>query len=157
MNRTQINKKLKELNERDDVLILGQYVEDPFGGAAKVTRGIKGTINLPISEAGGMGFCTGLAMAGYKPIYEVMFFDFITLIADQVINIFANIDQDITVVIRTMKAPEIYGPTHSKDMRKYIEKWPVHVRFDGWAEEMDYDMALERRGITILVEDKNGY
>ena len=156
--RSSINKKLRELIQRDDVLILGQSIKDPFGGASKVTRGIKSdkVINTPISEAGGMGLCTGLALAGFKPIYEIMFFDFITLIADQVINIFNNIEEDLTVVIRTMKAPEEYGPTHSKNMTGYIKPWPVYWK---WVEvpEQDYDEALERTGITVLIEDKTKY
>ena len=106
--RSDINRVLKKLTKRDDILILGQSIKDPFGGAAKVTRGIKSDkiINLPISEAGSMGFCTGLAMAGYKPTLEIMFADFLTLIADQVINIFDNVPEVLTVVIRAMKGPD---------------------------------------------------
>ena len=154
--RSLINKTLKRLNKRDDILILGQSIADPFGGAAKVTRGIKGTINLPISEAGSMGLCTGLAMAGYKPVLEIMFFDFITLIADQVINIFDNIDEDLTVVIRTMEGPREYGPTHSKDMGWIVMDWPV--RYERMEDpENDLNAALNRKHISILVEDKNDY
>jgi len=155
--RSQINKALQKLTQRDDVLILGQSIKDPFGGAAKVTRGIKSdkVINLPISEAGSMGFCTGLAMAGYKPILEVMFADFLTLIADQVINIHANVPDSPTVVIRTMRGPKEYGPTHSKDMGWIVMDWPVKYEF------MDdpglFEKAVDRKGITILVEDKNDY
>lgn len=156
--RSDINKALKKVLDRDDVLLLGQSIKDPFGGAAKVTRGIKSdkVINLPISEAGSMGFCTGLAMGGYKPILEIMFADFLTLIADQVINIFDNIPEDLTVVIRTMKGPKEYGPTHSKDMTWIINGWPI------WCEYMEYpetdiEGALNHKGLIILIEDKLSY
>jgi len=155
--RSDINRVLKKLTKRDDILILGQSIKDPFGGAAKVTRGIKSdkVINLPISEAGGMGFCTGLAMAGYKPILEIMFADFLTLIADQVINIFDNVPEDLTVVIRAMKGPDEYGPTHSKDMVWITGEWPIWCDYVETAEQIN--TALERKGITILIEDKNEY
>jgi len=101
-----------------------------------------------------MGFCTGLAMAGFKPILEIMFFDFITLIADQVINIYDKIRPG-PVVIRTMKAPKSYGPTHSQNMMDYIDSWPLEY---WWVEKVsDYDEALELDGITVLIENKDDY
>ena len=155
--RSQINKVLKKLIKREDVLILGQSIKDPFGGAAKVTRGIKSdqVINLPISEAGSMGFCTGLAMAGFKPILEIMFADFLTLICDQVVNIFANVPEDLTVVIRTMQGPESYGPTHSKDMLWIIAEWPIWC--DYFEDPEDIPKALDKKGITVLIEEKEKY
>ena len=55
------------------VLLLGEDIIDPYGGAFKVTAGlstrfgsrVRGT---PISEAGIVGLATGLAMAGFKPL-----------------------------------------------------------------------------------------
>src|SRR5512136_779089 len=75
----------------ESVLLLGEDVLDPYGGAFKVTRGLSTAfpdrvLTTPISEAGILGVATGMAMRGYRPVVEIMFGDFITLIADQVIN-----------------------------------------------------------------------
>jgi pyruvate/2-oxoglutarate/acetoin dehydrogenase E1 component len=41
---------------------------------------------MPISEAAIVGCGTGLAMAGDRPVVEIMFGDFLTLTMDQVLQ-----------------------------------------------------------------------
>lgn len=43
-------------------------------------------IDIPISEAGAFGIAIGAAMTGQRPVFEVMFGDFITLVVDQLVN-----------------------------------------------------------------------
>ena len=91
-----LNKSLHHLMQNDEkVIVLGEDVLDPYGGAFKVTKGLSTSfpnrvLTTPISEAAITGFSTGLAMRGFKPIVEIMFGDFITLIADQIINVNFN-------------------------------------------------------------------
>jgi 2-oxoisovalerate dehydrogenase E1 component len=124
--RLALNDALQKLLEHDkDVVLLGEDLHDPYGGAFKVTAGLsekyKGrVISTPISEAGITGAGIGLAMAGKKPIVEIMFADFLTLCMDQIYNhavkfpgMFA--ESAIPIVIRTpCGGRRGYGPTHSQ-------------------------------------------
>ena len=74
------------------VVLLGEDIADPMGGVFKVTKGLSakyGTDRVratPIAEQSIVGAAVGLALAGYRPVAEVMFFDFITLATDQLVN-----------------------------------------------------------------------
>jgi pyruvate/2-oxoglutarate/acetoin dehydrogenase E1 component len=112
------------------VLLLGEDVLDPYGGAFKVTRGLSSAypgrvLTTPISEAGLIGVASGLALRGLRPVVEIMFGDFMALAADQVINHLAkfrymyNDQVRAPVVIRTpMGGRRGYGPTHSQTLEK---------------------------------------
>ncbi len=114
------------------VVIMGEDILDPYGGAFKVTRGLSDSfpdrvITTPISEAGIVGVAAGMALRGLLPVVEIMFGDFITLIADQVINHAAkfrwmyNNQVRVPIVIRTpMGGRRGYGPTHSQTMEKFF-------------------------------------
>lgn len=111
------------------VLLLGEDVIDPYGGAFKVTAGLSTAfpdrvLTTPISEAGITGFATGLALRGYVPLVEIMFGDFLTLCADQLVNHATKFPQmygDVTcpLIMRTpMGGGRGYGPTHSQTIEK---------------------------------------
>jgi pyruvate/2-oxoglutarate/acetoin dehydrogenase E1 component len=114
----------------DRVVILGEDVLDPYGGSFKVTRGLSTAYpervrTTPISEAGIVGVATGMALRGLRPVVEIMFGDFITLAADQLINHAAkfrwmyNDQVRVPLVIRTpMGGRRGYGPTHSQSLEK---------------------------------------
>lgn len=80
--RLALNDALGKLLEHDEsVVLLGEDLHDPYGGAFKVTVGLSDkykhrVVSTPISEAGITGAGIGLAMAGKKPIVEIMFADF---------------------------------------------------------------------------------
>jgi pyruvate/2-oxoglutarate/acetoin dehydrogenase E1 component len=114
----------------DRVIILGEDILDPYGGTFKVTRGLstqfpQRLLTTPISEAGIVGVATGMALRGLRPVVEIMFGDFVTLITDQVINHLAkfrwmyNDQVRVPLVIRTpMGGRRGYGPTHSQSLEK---------------------------------------
>jgi pyruvate/2-oxoglutarate/acetoin dehydrogenase E1 component len=118
------------LAENQDVIILGEDVLDPYGGAFKVTRGLstafpQQVITTPVSEAGIVGVAAGMAMRGLRPLVEIMFGDFITLAADQLINHAAkfrwmyNNQVRVPILVRTpMGGRRGYGPTHSQTLEK---------------------------------------
>lgn len=113
-----------------DVYLLGEDVLDPYGGAFKVTRGLSSTypervLTTPVSEAGITGIAAGMALRGLRPVVEIMFGDFVTLIADQLINHVAkfrwmyNEQVRVPIVVRTpMGGRRGYGPTHSQTLEK---------------------------------------
>lgn len=114
------------------IILIGEDLRDPYGGAFKVTAGLSGKYgdrvrNAPISEAGIVGIGNGLALAGWKPVIEIMFGDFITLAIDQIVNHAAkfaamyNNQVRVPIVIRTpMGGYRGYGPTHSQSLEKHL-------------------------------------
>ena len=67
----------------------------------------------------------GMALRGLRPVVEIMFGDFVTLIADQLINHIAkfrwmyNDQVNLPLVVRTpMGGRRGYGPTHSQTLEK---------------------------------------
>ncbi len=90
--REALNEAMVEEMERDeDVFLLGEEVAE-YNGAYKVSEGMldqfgpKRVIDTPIAELGFTGLGIGAAMAGLKPIVEMMTFNFAVLALDQVIN-----------------------------------------------------------------------
>ena len=74
--------KLLETDER--VVVMGEDIADPYGGAFKVTRGLTTAFpdrvrTTPVSESALTGLSAGLALRGFRPILEIMFGDFVTL------------------------------------------------------------------------------
>ncbi|MDQ3260249.1 MAG: thiamine pyrophosphate-dependent enzyme [Pseudomonadota bacterium] len=124
--RGAINAALRDLlNTDDNVIVLGEDLHEPYGGAFKVTVGLSAefagrVISTPISEAGITGTGIGLALAGKQPIVEIMFADFLSLCMDQIYNhavkfpgMFPKIE--VPLVIRTpCGGRRGYGPTHSQ-------------------------------------------
>lgn len=113
-------------------VLLGEDLLDPYGGAFKVSRGLSSAFpervwTTPISEAGITGIAGGMALRGLHPVVEIMFGDFSTLIADQVINHITKFHAmyhgrvDVPMVIRTpMGGRRGYGPTHSQSLEKFF-------------------------------------
>jgi 2-oxoisovalerate dehydrogenase E1 component len=134
--RIALNLALKTLlAESENVLLLGEDLHDPYGGAFKVTAGLSSAftdrvISTPISEAGITGAGIGLAMAGRRPIVEIMFADFLTLCMDQLYNHAVKFpgmfpECQIPVVLRTpCGARRGYGPTHSQSPENLLVSVP---------------------------------
>ncbi len=122
-----INNSLHLLMSADErVFVIGEDIIDPYGGAFKATRGLSTeypdrVLATPISEAAITGFATGMAIRGMRPIVEIMFGDFVSLCADQIINSACkfpwmyNHQVQVPLTIRTpMGGRRGYGPTHSQ-------------------------------------------
>src|SRR5688500_14835087 len=80
-----INEALREEMRRDStVLVIGEDV-GRFGGVYKITEGLyqefgpDRVVDTPISEAGITGLGVGAALAGQRPVVEIMFGDFTAL------------------------------------------------------------------------------
>jgi acetoin:2,6-dichlorophenolindophenol oxidoreductase subunit beta len=120
------------LEDDERVILLGEDIVDPYGGAFKVTRGLSTDFpervrSTPISEAAIAGISAGLALAGYRPITEIMFGDFLSLCFDQIVNHIAKYEEmydgqaTCPVIIRTPSgAGRGYGPTHSQSLEKHF-------------------------------------
>src|SRR5262245_27109005 len=92
-----INEALAEEMRRDErVFIIGEDVAEagtPFKVLAGLVKefGTARVIDSPISEAGIAGIGVGAAMTGMRPVVDIMFGDFVTLVMDQMVNQAAKI------------------------------------------------------------------
>ena len=134
--RSAINAALHTLlAQAPEVLVLGEDLHEPYGGAFKVTAGLSEAfpgrvISTPISEAGITGAGIGLALAGQRPVVEIMFADFMTLCMDQLYNHavkFPGMFADVSVPL-VMRTPcggrRGYGPTHSQSPENLLVSVP---------------------------------
>ena len=92
-----VNEALAEELRRDDtVYVIGEDVAEA-GTPFKVMSGLveefgaERVIDSPISEPGITGIALGAAMTGMRPVVDIMFGDFLTLIMDQLVNQAAKI------------------------------------------------------------------
>ena len=126
--KNQLVDALEELVKDPKCFLLGEDIEDPYGGAYALTKGLSTKypgklINTPMSEQGFTGLGVGMALAGYKPIIEIMFGDFSTLIMDQILNHASKpvegFEKTLHLVVRDpMGGYRGYGATHSQSLDK---------------------------------------
>jgi acetoin:2,6-dichlorophenolindophenol oxidoreductase subunit beta len=131
-----IREALAEEMRRDSrVVVIGEDVAEA-GTAFKVLSGLvqefgaSRVIDTPISEAGFTGLGVGAAMAGLRPVVDIMFGDFITLVMDQLANQAAKIHYmsggkwKVPLVVRaTLGATRRSGAQHSQS----LHAWPSHI------------------------------
>src|SRR5213596_3810642 len=124
--REALNQALREEMQADEsVFLMGEDV-GVFQGAFKVTEGLldefgeKRVRDTPISENSIVGAGVGAAMAGLRPVVEIMTVNFSLLAMDQIINHAASIrymfggQVKVPMVIRMPQgAGHQLGPTHS--------------------------------------------
>jgi 2-oxoisovalerate dehydrogenase E1 component len=134
--RTSIHLALKGmLEERPDVILLGEDLHAPYGGAFKVTGNLSEVfpgrvLSMPISEAAIVGAGIGLALEGLRPVVEIMFADFTTLAFDQLYNHavkFSSLSShsQVPLVVRTPAGGRRgYGPTHSQSPEHFLTSVP---------------------------------
>lgn len=134
--RAALRDALAEEMRRDpNVILLGEDI-GAAGGVFKQTEGLyeefgkERVIDTPISEAGAFGLAVGAAMTGLRPVFEVMFGDFITLIMDQLVNQAAKVHYmsggrfTVPLVVRTtVGVGANLGPQHSQS----LHAWVAHV------------------------------
>ncbi len=80
-----------EMRSDANVFLIGEDIA-VYGGAFSVTNGMlkefgpTRVIDTPISEAAITGASVGAAMMGMRPVAEIMFMDFVTLAANQLVH-----------------------------------------------------------------------
>jgi pyruvate/2-oxoglutarate/acetoin dehydrogenase E1 component len=139
MNGIQaINAAMVEAMEADPkVLVLGEDVGDKEGGGVTGTmRGLsskfgdKRVRSTPIAEQAIMGAAIGAAMAGYKPVAEIMMMNFTTVAMDMIINHAAKLrfmsggQTSVPITIRTLTGAGWQTAGQHSD---YLEGWFAHT------------------------------
>ncbi|MFA6689874.1 MAG: alpha-ketoacid dehydrogenase subunit beta [Sphaerochaetaceae bacterium] len=81
----------EELRRDPNVVLIGEDI-GKYGGCFKVTQGLwdefgaDRILETPVSEEGFSGVAVGAAMMGMRPVVEIMYGDFLTLVSDQLVN-----------------------------------------------------------------------
>jgi pyruvate/2-oxoglutarate/acetoin dehydrogenase E1 component len=125
----------EEMRRDPRVVLFGEDVAEA-GTAFKVLTGLvqefgpARVIDTPISEAGFTGLGVGAAMTGLRPIVDIMFGDFLTLVMDQLANQAAKIHYmsggkwRVPLVVRaTLGATRRSAAQHSQS----LHAWPSHI------------------------------
>lgn len=119
---------IEKLIVSHNAFVIGEDIHEPYGGAFKVTKGLsklypEHIIPTPMCEQGFVGMGIGMAVEGSSVIVEIMFGDFITLAADQMINHAAKFYQMYKEPVKfVLRFPSGgyrgYGATHSQSLEK---------------------------------------
>src|SRR5215217_3361632 len=125
----------RAMREDDDVFIMGEDIAE-MGGSMAVTQGMLAEFgpervrNAPISEAAIVGAGIGAAMQGMRPVVEIMYEDFLTLGAEQVVNQAAKhrymSGGQVTVPL-TIRTQGGAGWSPGAQHAQQLEAWFVHI------------------------------
>ena len=158
-----INEALREEMERDErVFLLGEDIQDPFGGAFGVTAGLstrfgrKRVVETPISESAIIGTSTGAALAGLRPVAEIMVIDWLGVCLDQLTNHAAKLrfmsggQVTVPLVVRCESGGHGgFAAQHSQS----LENWVCHI--PGLKVVMP-STAADAKGLLIAaIRDEN--
>src|SRR6059058_1819268 len=131
-----VNEALSEELRRDEtVFVIGEDVAEagtPFKVLAGLVEefGVERVLDSPISEPGITGIGVGAAMTGLRPVVDIMFGDFLTLVMDQLANQAAKTHYmsggklTVPLTLRTtMGATRRSAAQHSQS----LHAWVAHV------------------------------
>jgi pyruvate/2-oxoglutarate/acetoin dehydrogenase E1 component len=132
-----VREALSEEMRRDpNVFIMGEDVAEA-GTPFKVLSGMveefgkSRVIDTPISEPGFTGIGVGAAMTGLRPVIDIMFGDFLTLVMDQLVNQAAKVHYmsggawKVPMVLRTtLGASRRSAAQHSQSLQAWLSHVP---------------------------------
>jgi acetoin:2,6-dichlorophenolindophenol oxidoreductase subunit beta len=125
----------RAMREDEDVFIMGEDIAE-MGGSMGVTHGMLDEFgpervrNSPISEMAIVGAGIGAAMQGMRPVVEIMYEDFLTLAAEQLINQAAKHrymsggQLKVPLTVRTQGGA---GWSPGAQHAQQLEAWFVHI------------------------------
>jgi pyruvate dehydrogenase E1 component beta subunit len=134
--REAVRDALAQAMRSDDrVFIMGEDIAE-MGGSMGVTQGLLDEFgpervrNTPISEMAIVGSGIGAAMAGMRPIVEIMYEDFLTLSLEQIVNQAAKHHYmsggQVTVPL-TIRTQGGAGWSPGAQHAQQLEAWLVHI------------------------------
>ena len=131
-----ISDALREEMLRDEkVFLLGEDM-GVYGGCFGVTKGFleefgeDRIIDAPIAESGYTSMAVGAAMAGYRPVVEYMFSDFVAVAMDAIVNQAAKqrfmLGGQVKIPM-VMRTPAGSGSGAAAQHSQSLESWFCHV------------------------------
>ena len=125
-----------EMERDDDVLVMGEDIAE-FGGVFDSTEGLdeefggERVMNTPISETCFIGAGVGAALAGLRPVVELMYVDFAGVAMDQIYNEMAKVSymssgsHPVPLVLMTAVGMTPYqDPTHGQTLYGTFAHFP---------------------------------
>ncbi|MCL4257172.1 MAG: alpha-ketoacid dehydrogenase subunit beta, partial [Anaerolineales bacterium] len=162
----------EELRRDPTVYVMGEDVAEA-GTAFKVLKGLvdefgpERVIDSPISEPGITGLGVGAAMTGMRPVVDIMFGDFSTLIMDQMVNQAAKIHYmsggklKVPMVLRTtMGATRRSAAQHSQSLHAWFSHVPgikVVIPSTPYDAKGLLKSAIRDENPVVFFEDKMMY
>ena len=162
----------EELRRDERVFIIGEDVGEA-GTAFKVLLGLidefgpERVIDSPISEPGITGLGVGAAMTGMRPVVDIMFGDFSTLIMDQMVNQAAKTHYmsggklSVPMVLRTtMGAGRRSAAQHSQSLHAWFSHIPglkVAIPSTPFDAKGLMKTAIRDENPVVIFEDKMMY
>jgi pyruvate/2-oxoglutarate/acetoin dehydrogenase E1 component len=158
--------------EHRDSYLVGEALNDPYGGAFRVSKGLSTkypdrVLTTPLSENGFLGVAGGLALCGNKVVVEMMFGDFAFLAFDQLCNFAAKsvsmygTRQPMQLIVRCpVGGRRGYGPTHSQSIQKHLVGVPNLALYELTPFHDSAEVFLEMFGRgepCVYFEDKTLY
>src|SRR5213595_1913146 len=165
-----VNEALSEELRRDEtVFVIGEDVAEagtPFKVLAGLVEefGAERVLDSPISEPGITGLGVGAAMTGLRPVVDIMFGDFLTLVMDQLANQAAKTHYmsggklTVPLTLRTtLGATRRSAAQHSQSLHAWVAHVPglkVALPATPYDAKGLYKTAIRDDNPTILFEDK---
>jgi 2-oxoisovalerate dehydrogenase E1 component len=125
-----------ELNP--EVILLGEDIGDPPGGLYLTSQGLQTkhgkhrVLPTPIAETAIIGAGIGAALAGMKPVCEIMFSDFLGVCIDQIANhaakqrFMSGGKSHVPMTIRVLGGPNMMGGSGAQHSQA-LEAWLLHI------------------------------
>jgi pyruvate dehydrogenase E1 component beta subunit len=168
-----VNEALSEELRRDPtVFIIGEDVAEA-GTPFKVLSGLveefgaERVLDSPISEPGITGLGVGAAMTGMRPVVDIMFGDFLTLIMDQLANQAAKAHYmsggklKVPLTLRTtMGATRRSAAQHSQSLQAWVAHVPgLKVALPATPADAKglLKSAIRDDNPVVVIEDKMDY
>src|ERR671924_1968100 len=165
-----VNEALAEELRRDEtVFVIGEDVAEA-GTPFKVLSGLveefgtERVLDSPISEAGITGLGVGAALTGMRPVVDIMFGDFLTLVMDQLVNQAAKIHymsggrlKAPLTVRTTLGATRRSAAQHSQSLHALVAHIPglkVALPATPYDAKGLFKSAIREDNPVVLFEDK---
>lgn len=163
----------EEMSRNKKMLIFGQDIADPKGGVFTATKGlsenfgVNRVFNSPLAESSIVGTAVGLAVAGYKPVVEIQFGDYIWTAMNQIRNEVvtmryrSNNSWNCPLIIRTPVGGYIHGGLcHSQSIDGYFIHMPgIYLAYPSNAADAKglLKMACRMNDPILFMEHKGLY
>src|SRR5213595_2600395 len=168
-----VNEAFAEEMRRDPtVFVIGEDVAEA-GTPFKVLSGLveefgtQRVVDTPISEPGFTGLGVGAAMTGLRPVVDLMFGDFLTLVMDQLANQAAKARYmsggtlKVPMVLRTtMGAGRRSAAQHSQSLQAWVSHVPglkVAIPSTPYDAKGLLKTAIRDDNPVVFIEDKLHY
>jgi len=163
----------EEMANNEKIVIYGEDIADPKGGVFTATKGLstvfgkERVFNSPLAESSIVGTAVGMAVAGYKPVIEIQFADYIWTAMMQIRNEVSvmryrsNNDWNCPLIIRVPVGGYIHGALcHSQSIDGYFMHMPgIYIAYPSNAKDAKglLKMACRMNDPVIFMEHKGLY